>query len=47
MTDKHKSAAPAPVQAPAEPTPQEGGRYQRLPDGSLARLPDATPEQPA
>lgn len=41
--------APAPAPAPAAPTdttPPEGGRYQRLPDGTLARLPDEPTDHP-
>lgn len=38
---KAKTTAPAPAPAPAAPQdPQVGGRFERLPDGSLRPLPD-------
>jgi hypothetical protein len=38
---KAKTTAPAPAPAPAAPQdPQTGGRFERLPDGSLRPLPD-------
>ena len=35
-------AAPAAQPAQPEPTPDAGGRYTRLPDGTLVPTPDTT-----
>lgn len=40
MANKQDDAAPAPA---PEPTPQAGGSYTRLPDGTLQRNPTDAP----